>query len=372
MIIRKRMASKPILLVLDDVDHREQLEALAGSPDWFFPGSCIIFTSKDQQLLRSHQVDEIHEMDFLDDYESLILFCLYAFRQHYPTQVFKELALQFVQYLQGHPLGLKVFGCFLYKKSLRVWRSELDRLQTYPNSEIQKKLRPTFDGLDFDQKRIFLDIAFSLIGENKDFAASVLDSSDCFPDSNMEVLVDKSLITVSSKSLHMHELIQSMAREIVREESNIPGNRSRLSVPSEVYDVLHENKATETVEVLHLSEEKCSEEVDIDGKCFVNMKNLRILKLPKDSKLNFSGKLEHLPNNLSHMKHLWSRPKCFKRLKLMKLRYCRDLISTPNFSETTNLEELILEGCVSLVELHPSIGMLKRLVVLNMRNCIRL
>ncbi|GKD40097.1 NB-ARC domains-containing protein [Tanacetum coccineum] len=56
----------------------------------------------------------------------------------------------------------------------------------------------------------------------------------------------------------------------------------------------------------------------------------------------------------------------------MKLRYCCNLTTTPDFSEITNLEELSLEGCVNLVSVHPSIGMLKRLVVLNLRDCKRL
>ncbi|GJU87738.1 NB-ARC domains-containing protein [Tanacetum coccineum] len=53
----------------------------------------------------------------------------------------------------------------------------------------------------------------------------------------------------------------------------------------------------------------------------------------------------------------------------MKLRYCCILTTTPDFSEITNLEELSLEGCVNLVSVHPLIGMLKRLVVLNLRDC---
>ncbi|PWA59577.1 Leucine-rich repeat-containing protein [Artemisia annua] len=55
----------------------------------------------------------------------------------------------------------------------------------------------------------------------------------------------------------------------------------------------------------------------------------------------------------------------------MKLRYCFNLTATPDFSEITNLEELDLEGCVNIVTVHPSIVMLKRLVVLNMRDCRR-
>ncbi|PWA54670.1 NB-ARC domains-containing protein [Artemisia annua] len=130
MVLKKRMACKRILLVLDDVNNLEQLEALAGSSDWFFPGSLIIFTGKDKQLLRSHKVDEIYEMETLKDYEALELFSLYSFGKMEPTEDFKDLAYQVITHLQGHPLALKVIGRLLYEKSVYVWKSELHRLQT--------------------------------------------------------------------------------------------------------------------------------------------------------------------------------------------------------------------------------------------------
>ncbi|GKD02665.1 NB-ARC domains-containing protein [Tanacetum coccineum] len=218
MVIKQRIACKPILLVLDDVDDHEQLEALAGKPTWFCPGSLIIYTGKDKQLLRSHQVDGIYEMESLDDCTALELFSLYAFGKRYPTEDFGEFASQIMKYLQGHPLALQIFGRLLYDKSVYVWKSELDRLQTYPNSEIVQKLRPSFDGLAFDQKEMFSDIACAFIVENKDFVASVLDGSHCSANAIIEVLADKFQITVSANGLQMHELIQSMAREIIREE----------------------------------------------------------------------------------------------------------------------------------------------------------
>ncbi|GKA60992.1 NB-ARC domains-containing protein [Tanacetum coccineum] len=55
----------------------------------------------------------------------------------------------------------------------------------------------------------------------------------------------------------------------------------------------------------------------------------------------------------------------------MKLRHCCNLTTTPDFSEITNLEKLDLEGCVNLSTVHPSIGMLKKLVVLNLKDCTR-
>ncbi|PWA38740.1 NB-ARC domains-containing protein [Artemisia annua] len=411
MVIKKRIACKRILLVLDDVNSLEQLEALAGSADWFFPGSLIIFTGKDKQLLRSHKVDIIHEMGILDKCEALELFSLYAFGKMESTKDFKELASQVIIHLQGHPLALKIFGRLLYKKSVHVWKSELDRLQTYPNSDILQKLRPSFDGLASDQKRMFLDIACAFIGENRYFAASVLDSSNCSANANNEVLVDKFLITVSpsNMSLQMHELIQSMAREIIREEFNMPGNRSRLWISSEFYDALNKNKVTEEVEVLVLLLKNNGQNIPIDGKAFTHMKNLRILKIyfPQFEELwqpfavKLSGSLDFLSNKLrlfcwhgfpfkylpsdfypenivaidlsySHIKQLWTTPKNFRRLKVMKLRYCCNLTTTPDFSDIINLDELNFEGCVNLVSIHSSIGMLKRLVVLNLRDCKQL
>ncbi|GJV06496.1 NB-ARC domains-containing protein [Tanacetum coccineum] len=169
LVIKRRMACKRILLVLDDVNNVEQLEALAGSSDWFFPRSLIIFTGKDKQFLRS-------------------------------------------------PFGSQNIGRSLYEKSVHFWKSELERLQTYPNSDIQQKLQQSFNGLPFDQKRMFLDMACAFIRENKDLAASVLDSGHSSLNAIIKVLADKFLITVSSNGLQMNELIQSMTRVIIREE----------------------------------------------------------------------------------------------------------------------------------------------------------
>ncbi|GKA36372.1 NB-ARC domains-containing protein [Tanacetum coccineum] len=286
MVIKQRMACKPILLVLDDVDHRDQLKVLAGSASWFCPGSLIIFTGKDKQLLRSHRVDEIHDMKFLDEDRYLQLFSLYAFtfEGKNPSTGFEEAAEKVVKYVQGHPLALS--------------------------------------GLN-----ILLDIACVFVGENIDFVTSILDGCNFFADANMRVLLDKSLITISSNmSLQMHDLIQAMARAIVREESIMTGKKRRLLISSNVYDISGQNK---------------------------------ILKIYQEEKVS-DEKLELEDHN------------CLRRLKIMKLRYCCNLTTSPDFSEIINLEELDIEGCVNLVSIHPSIGMLKRLVVLNLRDCKRL
>ncbi|PWA39049.1 NB-ARC domains-containing protein [Artemisia annua] len=412
MEIKRRMACKRILLVLDDVNNVEQLEALAGSRvpgsrEWFSPGSLIIFTCKDKQLLRSHRVDEddIHDMDFLDRDRSLELFRSYAFKEKDYSREFEKVSEKVVDYVRGHPMALKHLGGFLYGKTVDVWDSELKRLKVRPNEKIQQVLHLSYDGLDFYQKNILLDIACLFVGENRDFVASVLDGCNFFAVTNMQVLVDKSLITISSDmSLQMHDLIQAMAREIVRER--------RLCISSASSE--KEVAMTEAVEVLVILLRQSSQKVDINANSFALMKNLRILKIYskeefhqkvelKGYNVKYSGSLKNLnflsnklslfywhgcpfnylppefyPKNIvaidlshSNIKQLWTTPQCLRRLKIMKLRYCCNLTTTPDFSETTNLEELDLEGCVNLATVHPSIGMLNKLAVLNLKDCPR-
>ncbi|GJW75558.1 NB-ARC domains-containing protein [Tanacetum coccineum] len=363
-----------------------------------------------------NRVDEIQDMDFLDEDESLDLFSSYAFEDKHLSTGFQELAVKTMKYVQGHPLALIVLGCFLYGKTVGEWVSELERLKGHPNEEIHRVLRLSYDGLNLQQQNILLDIACLFIGENSNFVASILDGCNFFAVTNMRVLADKSLITVSSNmSLQMHDLIQAMARAIVREESIVPGKQRRMLISSSVYDISGQNKVaiTEAVEVLVLLLDKFSQKVHIDANDFAHMKKLRILKIYQEEKVSehkfklkghnviFSGNLYYLSNELtlfywhgfpfkylpsdfypenivaidlsySNIRHFWTTPKCFKRLKVMKLRYCCNLTTTPDFSEITNLEELSLEGCVNMVSVHPSIGMLKRLVVLNLRECKRL
>ena len=49
-----------------------------------------------------------------------------------------------------------------------------------------------------------------------------------------------------------------------------------------------------------------------------------------------------------------------------------DLFITPDFTGVPNLETLVLVRCTNLREFHPSIGILKKLIYLNLQDCERL
>ena len=57
------------------------------------------------------------------------------------------------------------------------------------------------------------------------------------------------------------------------------------------------------------------------------------------------------------------------KLKILELSDSKKLIKTPDLTGAPNLEMLILQGCVSLLEVHPSVGALKRLTLLNLKDC---
>jgi predicted ATPase len=54
-VIKRRLCSKKVLLILDDVDKLDQLDKLAGKVDWFGLGSRIIITTRDRKVLTNHE-----------------------------------------------------------------------------------------------------------------------------------------------------------------------------------------------------------------------------------------------------------------------------------------------------------------------------
>ncbi|XP_056846617.1 putative disease resistance protein At4g11170 [Raphanus sativus] len=63
--IKARLWNKKILLVANHVDNIEKLDALADEFGWFGPGSRIIITTQDKQLLISSNVKSVYEVEHL-------------------------------------------------------------------------------------------------------------------------------------------------------------------------------------------------------------------------------------------------------------------------------------------------------------------
>ncbi|KAK8334386.1 hypothetical protein V6Z12_A10G267900 [Gossypium hirsutum] len=265
---QERLNNKKVLVVLDDVSHQDQI-AIMGVKH-FGDGSKIIVTSRDRTVL-DNGADETFEFN--------------------PDADYRDLSIKFVEYTQYNPLALKVLGCQLYNKGRVYWESEMDKLKEYIEPDIYKILKTSFDGLDEQEKNIFLDIAIFFKGEPKENVEKIL--SNCYngAESSIRNLIDKCLLNItplpislrdmleirskflkrkaeeiaSSPSrgalddrsssfldeipqcISMHDMVELMGKDIVRKEFRVPRKRSRLWNPNEVKQVLKYNKGTEWI-----------------------------------------------------------------------------------------------------------------------------
>ncbi|KAB2006496.1 hypothetical protein ES319_D11G349800v1 [Gossypium barbadense] len=399
-IISHRLSHKKVLVVLDNVDNIQHLKCMVGRHDWFGLGSRIIVTTRDEHLLRCCQVNDVYTATTLNPKDALQLFSLKAFHSDtVQKDDFIELSKHVVNYAGELPLALEVFGSFLCGRDATQWRSAIERLKRDSNKEILDKLRISFDGLEEREKNIFLDIACFFNGEKKDFVMKVLDSCELFPDIGIDVLIKKSLIKVDdgNQYLWMHSLLQEMGRTIVKEKCvDEPGKRCRLWEGGDVHHVLTKNTATETIEGIIIDNKReLKKMLNLSVDAFLKMKKLRLLKVLclsncDDLKylsnelrlLDWTGyPLKNLPSSFqpdnlvalllpySHIQQLWKGNRPLFNLKIMNLRGSQNLIKTPDFTTASNLEVLILEGCTKLVDVHPSIGVLKSLKLFNLRDC---
>ncbi|XP_074359275.1 TMV resistance protein N-like isoform X2 [Apium graveolens] len=409
-LIRERISSAKVLILIDDIYDLEQYESLAGP---FASGSVVIITTRDEEMLDKVNVETNYRymLKVLDYAQSRELFTQYAFEKAEPPNNLLPLCEDILGLAGGLPLALKIFGSYLSTKKEVGWKSYIETLQQYPNSTIEQKLLISLDALELDDrmlKKILIDIACFFIGWNKEKAVKVLETYYSHADEKIDTLRKRCLLTVNEEELEMHDLLRDMGRNVARNKApDEPGKYSRLWLPEDIEDVLKNYKGTEAIEGiiphnLHMFNDKGA----IEGKSFTTetFKRMSKLRFLYFEKVNLTGSFKHMFEDLrvlswdccplkclpsdfypeklvilelpqSNMKTMWDLnmvSHVFKKLKTLNMSYSQDLITTPNFIKLPSLETLNLEYCNSLKEVHMSIGSLVRLDSLNLEGCKKL
>ncbi|CAG7898082.1 unnamed protein product [Brassica rapa] len=408
-VAQDRLKNKKVLVVLDDVDHSAQLDALAKVPSWFGPGSRIIVTTQDKKILNAHRINHIYEVGFPHDDEALEIFCINAFGQKSPYDGFRNLAREVTRLVGKLPLGLSVMGSYFKGLSKEVWERELPRLRTRLDGETESILKFSYDALCDEDQALFLHIACFFNGERIDKVEEFLAEKFVAVEGRLRVLAEKSLISVDSEGyIRMHDLLARLGREIVRKQSpNEPGQRQFLVDDGDIRQVLRDDTLGSR-SVIGIKFELGKKELKISDGAFERMSNVQFLRLDSDlfdhillvrtnsqyilesvNCLPREVRLLHwstfpmtcLPSDFnpellmeikmrcSNLEKLWEGNKTIRNLKWMDLSYSKYLKELPNLSTATNLRELDLDICSSLVELPSSIGNLTNLKKLNLELC---
>ncbi|XP_043687941.1 probable receptor-like protein kinase At1g30570 [Telopea speciosissima] len=132
-LIKRMLCKENVLLVLDDVDSKEQVDALANKHSWFGAGSRVIIITRDEHILNVAKVDKdkIYWPQVLNCAESLQLFSLHAFSMDEPPLEYVKLSHDMVLYSGGLPSILEVLGSYLLDISNKEeWKSTLRKLKT--------------------------------------------------------------------------------------------------------------------------------------------------------------------------------------------------------------------------------------------------
>ncbi|KAK4715694.1 hypothetical protein R3W88_014032 [Solanum pinnatisectum] len=263
---RRMLREKRILLVLDDVDYVNDdvniLKALIGGKNWFFEGSRVVISTRNKGVLIEDIVDETFEVRELGDTDSLKLFSYHAFRRPDPSPTFLNLSKQIVSITGKLPLALEVFGSFLFdKRSEEEWVDALGKLKQIRSPRLQDILKISYDGLDDEEKCIFLDVACLFLDQLDKKVENVIDVMEgCGFRARIgfDTLTTRSLVKViDGGDLWMHDQIRDMGRQIVREEGfSEPGKRSRLWDVVDVLSVLQGRKGTQHIQGIILDQQQ--------------------------------------------------------------------------------------------------------------------
>ncbi|XP_048136630.1 disease resistance protein L6-like [Rhodamnia argentea] len=404
-MIKRVLGSKKVLIVLDDVDGKEQLKSLAEKGDWFCMGSRIIITTRDQSILRiegeassegpvekSSKVTsyEVHEMEFDD---ALKLFSKHAFRRDSPRDQFFSLSNEIVSTLGRLPLALEVTGSSLNNESEEFWKATLKKLKEAPPKEVQSTLMISYDKLEDKQKQVFLDIACFFIDDYKTCPFYMWDACGYHPHVTIKVLCLMSLIKIKDDdTFWMHDQVRDLGREIIRQENcEDPSKRSRVWNPKETRSILKGKEGSTKIKALSLGRRKGI--LTVTGDELANLQKLRFFQggcvslagdvnrlFPsltwlscRDFSLEFEAKNFH-PTNLAVLDLSWSNIseeridwiRVASKLKVLDLGYCHRLTRTPDLSTLVSLEKLILRSCWNIKELPNSIGKLQSLIELDL------
>eukprot|EP00253_Pinus_taeda_P031775 PITA_31775 len=146
-MLNKHLSNCRVLLVLDDVDDADHVDALL-PVDVLHAESLVLITSRNKNVLKCLGMQEhsIYQLSGLDEHHSRELFCFYAFGQPHPKSEFEYLVHQFLKACNGVPLCLKECGRLVTNNDNKFdWEDLLKKLRQRRHTDIPRSLQISYE-----------------------------------------------------------------------------------------------------------------------------------------------------------------------------------------------------------------------------------
>ncbi|KAL3726300.1 hypothetical protein ACJRO7_031224, partial [Eucalyptus globulus] len=327
--ISKGLHDKKVLVVVDNVNKKEQLDKLAGSYSWFGFGSRIIVTLRDRRSILNWTRLENDKQTQPSSYieypikempieRAIQLFSKHAFRRDTPPEDWCNFSFEVVSHIGRLPLTLGVVGSLFANTVKSKWDETLKDLKQVPCKEVRETLMISVNKLDAREKQIFLDIAYVRA---------------------LTLAIPHDLTPEDIAYLPKLRFLRGDNINFVGDFKNRLHNLRWLSLRSWPFDFLATN--------LHNSR-------------WLLATNLHLVNLVV---------LDLSLSTITHEWGGWRHIEMAKKLKVLNLSWCSFLTKMPNISEFGKLEKLILKGCLNLHTIDSSIGKVKLLNTLDILGC---
>ncbi|XP_057837009.2 disease resistance protein Roq1-like isoform X3 [Cryptomeria japonica] len=206
-----RSRNRSFLIVVDDIDHHEQLEALVVSDELNNSGnSLVIVTTRDVGVLINAGITVGYNLKGMDADDAKELFCWHAFSRCYPFSGYEKLVDHFVDLCGGLPLSLQVLGRHVHGEDKKFWELELGKVKKTLPQDIHKKLKISIDTLDNEEKQIIMDVACFFIEELKKDAIRVWEGSGWSAQHALRRLKNKCLVEEINVYKFMSNILYSL------------------------------------------------------------------------------------------------------------------------------------------------------------------
>ncbi|KAG7636426.1 Winged helix DNA-binding domain superfamily [Arabidopsis thaliana x Arabidopsis arenosa] len=411
-----KSGQKRLLIVLDNVLKPLDADAFLNGFDWFGPGSLIIITSRDKQVLVQCGVNQIYEVEGLneDEAKQLLHGCAFGidWRKQSGLETLARYYISVIKHFSGNPLALSLYGEMLSHMKPDKMEVKLLKLNHPPPPQIMEVFKSNYNALNDNEKSMFLDIACFFRGEKADYVMQLFEGCGFFPHVGIYVLVDKCLVTIVERKMEMHNLIQIVGKAISNEGTVELDRHVRLWDTSIIQPLLEDEETklkgeskgtTRDIEVIFLDMSNLKFFVKPDA--FKSMHNLRFLKIyssnpGKHQRIRFREALQSLPNELrllhwedyplqslpqhfdpthlvelnmpySKLQKLWGGTKNLEMLKMVRLSHSQDLVEIEELIKSKNIEVIDLQGCTK-IQSFPATRHLQHLRVINLSGCVEI